>query len=93
MSTPFYDLASLVLVPSGTKAQKIYAQKPLTTDGQLAFTRSTTASRVAPTGLIEKVRTNLVLQSQIRLILLGQISTPPIREAKAGTMVLMMRGN
>jgi hypothetical protein len=59
----FYDLASLVLVPSGTKAQKIYAQKPMTTDGQLAFTRSTTATRVGPDGLIEKVRTNTYLYS------------------------------
>jgi hypothetical protein len=37
MSTPFYDLASLVVVPSGYKASKVYAQKPQTTDGQLAF--------------------------------------------------------
>jgi hypothetical protein len=63
MSTPFYDLASLVVVPSGYKASKVYAQKPLTTDGQLAFTRSTGATRVASNGLIEKVRTNLLLQS------------------------------
>jgi hypothetical protein len=39
MSTPFYDLASLVVVPSGYKASKVYAQKPLTTDGQLTFSR------------------------------------------------------
>jgi hypothetical protein len=63
MSTPFYDLASLVVVPSGYKASKVYAQKPQTTDGQLAFTRSTTASRIAPNGLLEKVRTNVLLQS------------------------------
>ena len=55
----FYDLASLVLVPSGTKAQKIYAQKPLTTDGQLAFTRSTTATRVTSTGALETVAANV----------------------------------
>jgi hypothetical protein len=60
----FYDLASLVVVPSGYKASKVYAQKPLTTDGQLAFTRSTTATRVASNGLIEKVRTNLILRSE-----------------------------
>ena len=63
MSTPFYDLASLVIQPSGVKAQKVYAQKPMTTDGQLTFSRSTAATRVGPDGLIEKVRTNLVLQS------------------------------
>jgi len=64
MSTPFYDLASLVVVPSGYKSGKVYAQKPLTTDGQLAFTRASSATRVASSGLIEKVRTNLILQSE-----------------------------
>jgi hypothetical protein len=64
MSTPFYDLASLVVVPSGVKAQKVYAQKPMTTDGQLTFSRSTAATRVGPDGLIEKVRTNLATYSQ-----------------------------
>ena len=64
MSTPFYDLASLVLVPSGYKAQKVYAQKPLTTDGQLTFSRASTATRVGPDGLIEKVRTNLAAYSE-----------------------------
>ena len=60
----FYDQASLVVVPSGYKAGTVYAQKPLTTDGQLAFTRTgDTATRVNSAGLIEKVRTNLVLQS------------------------------
>jgi hypothetical protein len=59
----FYDQASLVVVPSGYKSGKIYAQKPLTTDGQLTFTRASNATRVASNGLIEKVRTNLVLQS------------------------------
>jgi len=59
MSTPFYDLASLVLVPSGYKAQKVYAQKPLTTDGQLAFSRASTATRVNASGLIETVSSNV----------------------------------
>jgi len=55
MSTPFYDLASLVVVPSGYKSGKIYAQKPLTTDGQLTFTRASTATRVTSTGALETV--------------------------------------
>jgi hypothetical protein len=55
MSTPFYDLASLVVVPSGYKASKVYAQKPLTTDGQLTFTRASTATRVNASGLIASV--------------------------------------
>ena len=63
MSTPFYDLASLVVVPSGYKSGKVYAQKPQTTDGQLAFTRASSATRVASNGLIEKVRTNLITYS------------------------------
>ena len=51
----FYDLASLVVVPSGYKSGKIYAQRPLTTDGQLTFTRASTATRVNASGLIESV--------------------------------------
>jgi hypothetical protein len=59
MSTPFYDLASLVVVPSGYKASKVYAQKPLTTDGQLTFSRASTATRVNASGLIEEVASNV----------------------------------
>jgi hypothetical protein len=55
----FYDLASLVLVPSGYKAQKVYAQKPLTADGQLTFSRASTATRVNASGLIEAVSSNV----------------------------------
>jgi len=55
----FYDLASLVLVPSGYKASKVYAQKPLTTDGQLTFSRASTATRVNASGLIETVASNV----------------------------------
>jgi hypothetical protein len=55
----FYDLASLVVVPSGYKSGKVYAQKPLTTDGQLTFTRASTATRVNASGLIEEVATGV----------------------------------
>jgi hypothetical protein len=61
----FYDDASLVLIPSGTKTSKIYSQKPTDGTGDLTFTRSNdTASRVASNGLIERVRTNNLLYSQ-----------------------------
>jgi len=55
----FYDQASLVVVPSGYKSGKIYAQKPLTTDGQLTFTRASTATRVNASGLIEEVASDV----------------------------------
>jgi hypothetical protein len=60
----FYDDASLVVIPSGYKTSKIYAEKPTDGSGDLTFTRASGATRVGPNGLIEKVRTNLVLQSQ-----------------------------
>ena len=63
MST--YDDASLVMIPSGYKTGTVFSQKPMSTDGQLTFTRSNdTATRVASNGLIEKVRTNILLHSQ-----------------------------
>jgi hypothetical protein len=61
----FYDDSSLVVIPSGYKTSKVYAEKPTDGSGDLAFTRTgDTATRVNSAGLIEKVRTNLVLQSQ-----------------------------
>lgn len=61
----FYDDASLVVIPSGYKTSKVYAEKPTDGSGDLAFTRTgDTATRVNSAGLIERVRTNLALQSQ-----------------------------
>ena len=60
----YFDEASLVFIPSGYKTSKAYSVKPTDGTGDLAFTRSNdTATRVASNGLIEKVRTNLLLQS------------------------------
>jgi hypothetical protein len=61
--------ASLVMIPSGIKDQKIYSVTPTDGSGDLTFTRSNdTATRVASNGLIERVRTNLLQSS-------GDIST------------------
>ena len=60
----YFDDASLVLIPSGYKNQKIYSVKPLDGSGDLTFTRASNATRVASNGLIEKVRTNLALYSE-----------------------------
>ena len=62
----YYNDASLVLLAQdlGKKAGSVAAQKPMDANGQMTFTRTgDTATRVAPNGLIEKVRTNLILQS------------------------------
>jgi hypothetical protein len=60
----FFDDASLVMIPSGYKDQKVYSVKPLDGSGDLTFSRASNATRVASNGLIEKVRTNLALQSE-----------------------------
>jgi hypothetical protein len=61
----YFDDASLVMIPSGTKTSKVYSVKPIDGTGDLTFSRSNdTATRVASNGLIERVRTNLALQSQ-----------------------------
>jgi hypothetical protein len=59
----YFDEASLVMIPSGYKDQKVYSVKPLDGSGDLTFSRASSATRVASNGLIEKVRTNLLLQS------------------------------
>ena len=61
----FYDDASLVVIPSAQKTSKLYAVKPTDGSGDLTFTRTgDTATRVNSAGLIEKVRTNSLLNSQ-----------------------------
>ena len=54
-----YDDASLIVYPSGYKASKIYAQKPVNGTGDLTFTRASTATRVNESGLVESVATNI----------------------------------
>ena len=48
-----YDDASLIVYPSGYKASKIYAQKPVNGAGDLTFARASAATRVNAEGLIE----------------------------------------
>jgi hypothetical protein len=60
----FFEDASLVLIPSGIKNQKVYSVKPTDGTGDLTFSRASSATRVQSDGLIEKVRTNIALQSQ-----------------------------
>jgi hypothetical protein len=61
----FFDLASMVLVPSGYRDGKLYSQKPLSSSGELTFSRGSDieATRVAANGYIEKAKVNLLLQS------------------------------
>jgi hypothetical protein len=60
----FYSDASLVMIPSGYKDQKVYCAVPTDGLGDLTFSRASSATRVASNGLIEKVRTNEILYSQ-----------------------------
>jgi hypothetical protein len=50
-----FNEASLVLVPSGYKAGKVYSQVPTNGDGDLTFTRASSATRVNSDGEIEVV--------------------------------------
>ena len=64
MGVTLFDDASLVLIPSGIKASKVYSVKPDDGTGDFTFSRASDATRVNSAGLIEKVRTNLFLQSE-----------------------------
>jgi len=52
-----YDKASLVQIPSGYKANKLYSVLPENGDGDFTFARTSTATRVNKDGLIETVVT------------------------------------
>ena len=53
----------MVLIPSGTKAGKVYSQKPVSGDGDFTFTRASAATRVSANGNIEKETSNLLTYS------------------------------
>jgi hypothetical protein len=55
----FFDDASLVMIPSGYKASKVYSVKPTDGTGDLTFSRASTATRVNASGLIASVASNV----------------------------------
>jgi hypothetical protein len=56
--------ASLLLVPSGYKGGKLYAEIPTNGNGDLTWTRGSDAFRTNASGLIQRVPWNLALQSE-----------------------------
>jgi len=52
-----YDKASLVQIPSGYKANKLYSVLPVNGDGDFTFARTSTGTRVNKDGYIETVAT------------------------------------
>jgi hypothetical protein len=51
--------ASLILTPNGYKSGKLYSIVPASGNGDLTFTRATSASRVNSSGLVENVLTGI----------------------------------
>ncbi len=62
-----YDKASLVMIPSGVKEDKLYSIKPTSGDGDFTFSRGSDieATRVNSSGLIEKAKVNLFRYSNV----------------------------
>jgi len=60
----YFEDASLVYIPSAVKNAKTYSIKPTDGSGDLTFSRASNATRVNSSGLVEKVRTNLITYSQ-----------------------------
>jgi hypothetical protein len=58
-----FDDASLAMIPSAYKDGKLYSITPSDGSGDFTFSRGTSATRVNASGLIEKERSNQLLQS------------------------------
>jgi hypothetical protein len=56
--------ASFLVTPNGYKEDKLYAAIPTNGNGDMTFTRESTATRVNEAGLIELVPYNLLLRSE-----------------------------
>jgi len=94
----FFDDASLAFLPSGGagKDTKAYSIKPTDGSGDFTFSRGSTlaATRVGPTGLIEKGRENLLLQSNNFDTTWGTSSATPISgyaDRNGGTNAWLLR--
>jgi hypothetical protein len=59
MGVTLFDDASIVLIPSGIKASKVYSVKPDDGTGDLTFSRASTATRTNSAGLIESVASDV----------------------------------
>ena len=58
-----YEKSSLILNPGVYDTGKVYCTKPFDGSGDLTFTRNSNATRVNADGLVEKVRTQLLYQT------------------------------
>jgi hypothetical protein len=76
----YYDDASLVLIPSGIKAAKVYSQKPTDGTGDLTFSRASTATRTNASGVIETVASNVPRLDYMTAS--GALATCPMLEAE-----------
>lgn len=54
-----YDKSSLILVPSGVKASKVYSQRPENGSGDFTFSRASVANRINENGVLEQVASNV----------------------------------
>jgi len=61
---PLLKQASLLLLPSGYKSNKLYSQIPESGAGDFSFSRSSTGGRTNSAGLIEEVPLNLFRYSE-----------------------------
>jgi hypothetical protein len=76
----YYDDASLVLIPSGIKASKVYSVKPEDGTGDFTFSRASTATRTNSAGLIESVASNVPRLDYMTAT--GALATCPMLEAE-----------
>ena len=62
-----FDAASLAMIPTGVKEDKLYSIKPTDGSGDFTFSRGSDiqSTRVNASGLIEKAKENLLLQSNV----------------------------
>jgi hypothetical protein len=58
-ATALLQTASLLLIPSGYKANKLYSQIPTSGAGDFVFTRASDATRVNQSGVIETMGSNI----------------------------------
>ena len=85
----YYDDASLVLIPSGVKASKVYSQKPTNGSGDFTFARASTATRTNASGAIVSVASNVPRLDYMTAS--GTLATCPMLELEQQRTNLVLR--
>jgi hypothetical protein len=91
LKNPLLNSASLVLIPSGVKATKVYSERPTNGSGDFTFARASTATRTNASGAIVSVASNVPRLDYMTAA--GTLAICPMLEVEGQRTNLLLQSN